>query len=126
MIRPTLIDLNPVELNYLSFMISLDKRNGSCNAVDDLSTKICVPSETKDMNDKKFNMITRTNDAKTLVKHISYNCKCKLKTTTCNSNQKWNNDGIIANANVRVKNVVRAQNIIAGILVHVFLRVIGI
>ena len=55
MIRPTPIDLNPVELDYLSFMISLDKCNGSCNAVDDLSTKICVPSETKDMIDKKFN-----------------------------------------------------------------------
>ena len=126
MIRPTPIDLNPVELNYLSFMISLDKCNGSCNAVDDLSTKICVPSETKNMIDKKFNMITRINEAKTLVKHISYDFKCKFKSTTCNSNQKWNNDGIITNANVSVKNVVRAQNIIAGILVHVFVRVIGI
>ena len=29
MIRPTLIDLNPVELNYYSFMISLDECNGS-------------------------------------------------------------------------------------------------
>ena len=126
MIRPTLIDLNPVELNYLSFMISLDKCNGSCNAVDDLPTKICVPSETKDMNDKKCNMITRINEVKTLVKHNSYRFKCKFKSTTCNSNQKWNNDGIITNPNVSVKNVVRAQNIIAGILVHVFLRVIGI
>ena len=31
--RPVLIDLNPVELNYYSFMISLDKCNGSCNAL---------------------------------------------------------------------------------------------
>ena len=45
----TLIGLNPVKLNYFSFMISLDKFNGSCNAVDDLSIKICVPSETKDV-----------------------------------------------------------------------------
>ena len=36
--RTTLIDLNPIELNPL--IISLDKRNGSCNAVGDLSTKI--------------------------------------------------------------------------------------
>ena len=38
---PTLIDLNPAELNYYPFMISLDKCSGSFNAVDDLSTTIC-------------------------------------------------------------------------------------
>ena len=47
MIRPTIIDLNPVELNYYPFIISLDKRSGSCNAAYDLSTKICVLSKTK-------------------------------------------------------------------------------
>ena len=30
MVRPTLIDFNPAELNYYSFMISLDECNGSC------------------------------------------------------------------------------------------------
>ena len=62
MIRPTLIHLNPIELNYYLFMISIDKCNGSFNVVDDLSTKICLPSETKDVNvNKVFNMITRIN-----------------------------------------------------------------
>ena len=27
-----------------------------------------------------------------LSKHISCDCKCKFNSTTCNSNQKWNND----------------------------------
>ena len=40
-------DLNPGELNYCQFMSRLDRCNRSCNAVDDLSTKICVPSKTK-------------------------------------------------------------------------------
>ena len=30
MVRPTLIDLNPVKLKYYPFMISLDKCTGSC------------------------------------------------------------------------------------------------
>ena len=38
-------DLNPVELNYYPLMISPNKFNESCNAVDDLSMSICVPSE---------------------------------------------------------------------------------
>ena len=65
-------------------MVSLDKYNGSCNAIDDLSTKICVPSETKDVNVKVFGMITRINEVKSLVKHFSCDCKCKFDSTTCN------------------------------------------
>ena len=44
MVRPTLIDLNPVELKYYPFMISLDKCTGNCNV---LSPKMCVPKERK-------------------------------------------------------------------------------
>ena len=65
-------------------MVSLGKCNGSCNAIDDLSTKICVPSETKDVNVKVFRMITRVNEVKSLVKHFSCDCKCKFDSTTCN------------------------------------------
>ena len=50
MARPTLTDLNLVDVNYYPFIINLDKCSGSCNAVDDLSTKICAPSKTKDVN----------------------------------------------------------------------------
>ena len=47
MIGSTVVDLNPDEVNYHKFMISLDFCNRSCNVFDDLSTKICVPSEAK-------------------------------------------------------------------------------
>ena len=46
MIRPTLVDLNPVWLNYYPFMVRLDKCSGSFNSVDDLSTNICVRQKT--------------------------------------------------------------------------------
>ena len=38
-----------------------------------------------------LNMIARIYKAKTLMNHISCNRKCKLNSTTYNSNQKWNN-----------------------------------
>ena len=65
MVRPTLI--NPVELNYIPLIISLEKCNAICNAVDDLSTKLCLPSKTKDVHLKVFNLITRINEAKTVI-----------------------------------------------------------
>ena len=85
MVRPTLIDLNPVELKYYPFMISLNKCTGSCNV---LSPKICVPKETKDINVKALNMITNKNEAKAMTEHISCDCKCKFNSTICNSNRK--------------------------------------
>ena len=69
-------------------MISSDKCNESCNV---LSPKVCVPKETKDINVKAFNKIANKNEAKTMTKHISCDCKCKFNCTTCNSSQKWNN-----------------------------------
>ena len=88
MSRPTLTDLNPVELKCYLFMISSDKCNGSCN---DLSPKICVPKKTKEINFKVFNMITNKYEAKAMAKLISCDCKYKFSSTTYNSNQKWSN-----------------------------------
>ena len=88
MARPTLTDLNPIELNYYPFMIGLDICNGSRNVLEDISMKICILSETKDVNVKVFNMITTINEAKTFVKHLSCNSKCKFNSTVCHSNEK--------------------------------------
>ena len=87
-VRPTLIYMNPVELKYYPFMITLNKCTASCNV---LSPKICVPKETKDINIKACNMITNKDEAKTMTEHISCDCKCKFNSTTCNSKQKWSN-----------------------------------
>ena len=50
----------------------------------------CVFEKKQKTNIKAFNMITNKNEAKTMAKHISCDCKCKFNSTTCNSNQKWN------------------------------------
>ena len=69
-------------------MISVGKFSGSCNAASDLSSKIYVPSKTKKANVKITNIIENRNEAKTLIKHIPCDCKCKFDSKTCNSNKK--------------------------------------
>ena len=96
-------------------MISLDKFNGNCNAVDGLSTKICVLSKTKDSNVEVFNMITKIKRRKNIGKTYFM---FKFNTKSCNSNQKWNN--------VSVKSIACAKRIIVGILADVFVRTVGI
>ena len=77
MVRPTLIDMNPAEIKYYPFMISLNKCTGSCNVVP---PKICAPKETKDIYVTTFNMITNKDEAMT--EHILCDCKCKFNSTT--------------------------------------------
>ena len=91
MIRPALIDLNPLELNYYPFiinLINLDKFSGNYNSVDVLSTKICVATKTKYINVRVVNMTTNKNEARTMVQQVSCDCKCKFNSTTWSSNQK--------------------------------------
>ena len=80
MVRLTLIYMNPNELIYYPFMISLNKCIGSCNV---LSRKICVSKEIKDIKVKVFNMITNQDEGKAMKEHISCDSKCKY------NNRKW-------------------------------------
>ena len=95
-IQPTLINLHPneyiQEFNYYPFAIKLDRCVGSCNTLNDLSNKVCVPNKTEDLNLSVFRMITGINESKTLTMHISCECKCKFDARKCNSDQWWNND----------------------------------
>ena len=84
MTQPTLINLHPneysQELRYYPFAVKLDKCVGSCNTLNDLCNKVCVPNKTEDLNNLSvFNMITEINESKTLTKHISCECKCRFE-----------------------------------------------
>ena len=65
MIPPTLINLHPneysQEFHYYPFAVKLDRSVGSCNTLNDLSNKVCVPNKTEDLNLSVFNIITRIN-----------------------------------------------------------------
>ena len=64
-----LINLHPNEysheFHYYPFAVELDRCVGSCNNLNDLSNKVCVPKKTEDLNQSMFNMITVINKSKT-------------------------------------------------------------
>ena len=53
-IEPTLINLYPneyrEELHYYPFVVKLERFVGSCNTLNDLFNKVCVPNKTEDLN----------------------------------------------------------------------------
>ena len=60
--QPTRIDLHPnkysQKLSCFPFAVKLDKYVRSCNTLNDLSNKVCVPNKTEDLNLSIFSMIT--------------------------------------------------------------------
>ena len=77
------------EFYYYPFTVKLEKSIESCNTINDVSNKICVPNKTEDLNLNVLNMITGINESKTLTRHIS----CKYKWNKCNGKNctliKW-------------------------------------
>ena len=61
--RSILIDLKSNKL-YYSFMVSLNRCNGTCNTLDDLSNGVFLPSKIEDVNLNIRNMITITRNQK--------------------------------------------------------------
>ena len=94
MIQATLINLHPneysQEFHYYSFVVKLDRCVGSFNTLNDLSNKVRVPNKTKDLNLNVIN-IAGINEWKTLMKHLSCECKCIFDGRNCNSDQWWYN-----------------------------------
>ena len=96
MTQPFLINLRPNEYSREShcypFAVRLDRCVGSCDTLNDLSNKVCVPNKKEDLNLSMFNMIKGINELETLTKHISCECKCRFDGRKCNSDQWWNNN----------------------------------
>ena len=65
----------------------LDKCDGSCNALNDLSNKACIPNKTEDLSTHVFNVIPEKNESKILTKSISCKCKCRFHGKKCNLDQ---------------------------------------
>ena len=84
MTQPALINLQGNEYSQ-GFHIELDRCVVSCNTLNNLSNKICVPNKTEDLTLIVFNMITGINESKTLRKDIACGCKCKFDERKHNS-----------------------------------------
>ena len=71
--QTAVINLYPSEYSqtftYYPFAVKLDRCVGSCNTLNELPNKVCVPNKTEDLNQSAINMITGINESKTLTKH---------------------------------------------------------
>ena len=90
--RPQIVNVNGDEPVFFPFSIETSKLSGSCNNINYLHAKICVPDVVKNLNFKVFNLMSRTNEKRHIKWHETCKCKCRLDVSVCNNKQRWNDD----------------------------------
>ena len=90
--RPRKINANNNEPVFYPYIIKVNKCSGSCNNINDPYAKLCIPDIAKSRNVKVFNLMSRINEAKSIIWHKTCKCVCRLTSSVCNSRQIWNED----------------------------------
>ena len=91
-VRPEIINFNSNESVFYPFSIKTSNCSGSCNNINDLFPKICVPDDVKYLNVKVFNLMLRTNEIRHIKWHETCKWKCRLDASLSNDKQRWNDD----------------------------------
>ena len=91
-VRPEIISINSNNPMFYPFSIKVNKCSGNCNDINDPYARICVPDVIKDLNNKVFNLMARTNETRFIEWHEECKCICRLDKIICNNKQKRNKD----------------------------------
>ena len=94
-VRPEIVNINSNNPIFYPFSVKINKCSGNCNNINDPYARICVPDIVKNLNVKVFNLMSRTNETRSIKWHETCKCICRLNEIICNNKQKWNKDKCI-------------------------------
>ena len=87
-VRPKIININSNNHMFYPFSIKINRCNGNCNNINDPYARICVPDIVKNLNVKVFNLMSKTNETKSIEWHESCKCICRLYAIVCNNEKR--------------------------------------
>ena len=89
-VRPEIISINSNNPMFYPFSIKVNKCSGNCNNINDPYIRIWVPDTVKNLNVKIFNLMSGTNETRSIKWHETCKCICRLNKIICNNKQRWN------------------------------------
>ena len=87
-VRPKTININSNSPIFYPFSVRINKCSGNCNNINDPYARICVPDTIKNLNVKLFNLMSRTNETRSIKWLETCKCKCRLNGIICNDKQR--------------------------------------
>ena len=91
-VRPKIITINSNNPIFYPFSIKINRCSGNCNNINDPYARICVSDTVKFLNVKVFNLMSRTNETKSIKWHETCKCICRLNEIICNIKQRRNKE----------------------------------
>ena len=86
--RPEIIDVSSNNPIFYPFSVKTNSSSDNCNSINDPYAKICVPDIVKNLNVKVFNLMSRTNETKSINLYETCKCICRLNKIICNNKQR--------------------------------------
>ena len=91
-VRPKIVDVSSNNPIFYPFSVKINRCRGNCNSINDPYAKIYVPDIVKNLNVKVFNLMSRTNETRSIKLHETCKCICRLNKIIFNNKQRWNKD----------------------------------
>ena len=89
-VRPEIINTNSNNPIFYPFSVKINRCSDNCNNINDPYARICVPDTVKNLNVKVFNLMSLTNETRSIKWHETCKCICRLNEIICNNKQRWN------------------------------------
>ena len=84
-LRPKIIDVSSNNPIFYPFSVKINRCSGNCNSINDPYGRICVPDVVKNLNVKVFNLMSRSNESRSIKSHETYKCICRLNKIISNN-----------------------------------------
>ena len=65
-VSPKTIIVNSNNPIFYPFSVKINKCSGNCNNINDPYARICIPDTAKNLNAKVFNLMSRTNETRSM------------------------------------------------------------
>ena len=91
-VRPEIVNVNSNDPIFYPFSIKTNKCSGNCNNINDPYARIGIPDTVKNLNVKVFNLMSLTNETRSIKWYESFKCICRLNEIICNNKQRLNKD----------------------------------
>ena len=65
-VRPKVVNVSSNNPIFYPFSVKINRCSDNCNSINDPYAKICVPDVAKNLNGKIFNLMSRTNESRSI------------------------------------------------------------
>ena len=80
-VKSQVFNVNGDDPMFFPFNIKTTKCSGSCNNVSNPCAKLCVPDVVKNLNVKVLNLVSGTNETRSIEWHETCKCKCRFNSS---------------------------------------------